>query len=240
MKAALSLARWVPDIARRQTLTEVRAGLKLLASQRESELRLVFGLWERASGRFVGEVGLYQLDWSLRSAETGYWLRASARGRGFASEGLQLVCTLASRRFALRQLEAHIAPDNLASRRVAESTRLPPNWPAPGRPGMGWRHCPRPDLYAGAGSRVDLGMPRRVYVYIGAVGAFARSSSAARSSCRRDRSTGHGGAPPSFYSPSFSVSAARWRSPANRIRLPTSSPSQLFPTWPPPFSCLPG
>lgn len=115
-----SLARWVPDIARRQTLAEVRVGLELLAGQRECEQRLVFGLWERASGAFLGEVGLYQLDWDRRSAEIGYWLRQSARGRGYAAEGLELVCTLASGGLALRQLEAHVAPENVASRGVAE------------------------------------------------------------------------------------------------------------------------
>jgi RimJ/RimL family protein N-acetyltransferase len=115
-----SLARWVPDIARRQTPAEVRAGLEFLASQRERGQGLVFGLWERASGGFLGEVGLYQLDWDRRSAEVGYWLRETARGRGYAAEALELVCGQARGSLELRHVEAHIAPDNVASRRVAE------------------------------------------------------------------------------------------------------------------------
>jgi RimJ/RimL family protein N-acetyltransferase len=115
-----SLARWVPDIARRQTPAEVRSGLKLLAGQRERGQSQVFGLWERASGAFVGEVGLYQLEWDRRSAEIGYWLRQTARGHGYAAEGFQRVCAHASTALELRRVEAHIALDNVASRRLAE------------------------------------------------------------------------------------------------------------------------
>jgi RimJ/RimL family protein N-acetyltransferase len=115
-----SLARWTPDIARRQTPAEIRAGLKILAAKREQGHRLVFGLWERTSRCFLGEIGLYQVDWERRSAEVGYWLRQAARGHGYAAEGLELVCDQARHALGLHQLEAHIAPDNLASRRVAE------------------------------------------------------------------------------------------------------------------------
>jgi RimJ/RimL family protein N-acetyltransferase len=116
-----SLARWVPDIARHQTLAEVRAGLRSLAAMRAQAHRLVFGLWERSSGGFLGEVGLYQLEWQRQSAEVGYcWVRQTARGHGDAAEGLPLLCTQASRGLGLRQQEAHIAADNRASRRVAE------------------------------------------------------------------------------------------------------------------------
>jgi RimJ/RimL family protein N-acetyltransferase len=115
-----SLARWVPDIARRQTPAEVRAGLECLAGQRERGQGLVFGVWERASGDFVGEVGLYQLQWDRRFAELGYWLRQTARGRGYAAEALELVCAYARSLLELRHVEAHIAVDNVASRRVAE------------------------------------------------------------------------------------------------------------------------
>jgi RimJ/RimL family protein N-acetyltransferase len=115
-----SLAQWVPDIARRQTPAEVRAGLQCLAAARAQAQRWVFGLWERSSGSFLGEVGLYQIDWQRQSAEVGYWVRQTARGRGYATEGLALLCDQASRGLGLRQLEAHIAADNRASQRVAE------------------------------------------------------------------------------------------------------------------------
>jgi RimJ/RimL family protein N-acetyltransferase len=114
-----SLARWVPDIARRHTTSEVREGLELLARDSLMGRRLVCGLWELASGRFIGEAGLYELDWGRRYAEVGFWLRQSARGRGYASEALDLL-TEHARGLGLRKLEAHIAPDNVASRRLVE------------------------------------------------------------------------------------------------------------------------
>jgi RimJ/RimL family protein N-acetyltransferase len=110
----------VPDIARRHTPAEVRAGLTILMAERDQDHQLVFGLWERSSGQFLGEVGLYRLEWSRATAEVGYWLRQTARGQGYVAEGLDLVCAQARQVLGLRHLEAHIAPDNHASRRVAE------------------------------------------------------------------------------------------------------------------------
>jgi RimJ/RimL family protein N-acetyltransferase len=115
-----SLARWVPDIARYQTVDQVSSALSSLESMRSRAERLVFGLWERSSRRFVGEVGLYDVNWESRSAEVGYWLRETARGLGYAAEGLGFVSELAVRGLGMRQLDAHIAIDNLASMRLAE------------------------------------------------------------------------------------------------------------------------
>jgi RimJ/RimL family protein N-acetyltransferase len=115
-----SLSRWVPDIGRRRTAAEVRAGLAQLAGECGTGRRLVVGLWERASGRFLGEAGLYQMEPGRLSAEVGYWLRRTARGQGFATEAVQILMEHAGRELGLRYLEAHIAPENTASRRLAE------------------------------------------------------------------------------------------------------------------------
>ena len=114
-----SLTRWVPDIARRHTPAEVRAGLEVLASDPQSP-HLIFGLWARSTRSYVGEAGFYHVDWAHRCAEVGYWLRATARRRGYAAEGLQLLCDVAAHDLHLDRLEAHIAVENAASRLVAE------------------------------------------------------------------------------------------------------------------------
>src|SRR5690242_13382889 len=50
-----SLARWVPDIARRRTADEVRYGLESLARCSARGDRLVFGVWDRRDNGFLGE-----------------------------------------------------------------------------------------------------------------------------------------------------------------------------------------
>jgi RimJ/RimL family protein N-acetyltransferase len=114
-----SLARWIPDLARRQTLPDVRDGLQHLWQTRPLGQRLLFSIWTRADSRCVGEVGLHDIDWTSATASVGYWLRPSARGRGLVDESLELLAAY-GRRLGLRCLNAHIAEENEASRRVAE------------------------------------------------------------------------------------------------------------------------
>jgi len=113
-----SLMRWVPDIGRRQTADEVRLGLDLLDRAHNRGERLVYGLWHRATGRFVGETGLYDVSGSR--CTVGYWLRVTARGHGFVDEALSALERHAFRVLGLNVIEAHIAPDNVASRRVVD------------------------------------------------------------------------------------------------------------------------
>jgi RimJ/RimL family protein N-acetyltransferase len=112
-----SLARWVPDIARPRDAADVRAALRALAADARTGSRLVFGSWR--DDQFLGETGLYDIDWQARVAEIGYWLRESARGQGYATEAAQTLLEYAAS-LGLRTFEAHIALDNHASRRIVE------------------------------------------------------------------------------------------------------------------------
>jgi RimJ/RimL family protein N-acetyltransferase len=115
-----SLARWTPDIGRRSNLADVQAGLEQLEQSCARGERLVYGIWRRDADTFLGEVGLHDIDWDRRTASVGYWLRLSARGQGLIDEALEVLQTYASRILGLRDLEAHIAIENAASRRVVE------------------------------------------------------------------------------------------------------------------------
>jgi RimJ/RimL family protein N-acetyltransferase len=113
-----SLARWTPDIGRRSSVADVQAGLEQLEQAHARGERLVYGLWRREDDAFLGEIGLHDIDWDRRVASVGYWLRASARGQGLIDEALEVLQTHASRTLGLWHLEAHIAAENAASRRV--------------------------------------------------------------------------------------------------------------------------
>jgi RimJ/RimL family protein N-acetyltransferase len=57
-------------------------------------------------------------DWS--HAGVGYWLRVEARGRGLATEALQLVSRWAFQALGAERLSLITDPDNISSQRVAE------------------------------------------------------------------------------------------------------------------------
>lgn len=89
---------------------------------------LGFGYWlveDRASGAFVGEVGLADfkrdLEPSLGDAlEAGWVMRPDAQGRGLATEAMLAALAWADRHLAGRRVVCMIAPDNAASFRVAD------------------------------------------------------------------------------------------------------------------------
>ncbi|MFC7794875.1 GNAT family N-acetyltransferase [Streptomyces cinereoruber] len=70
-----------------------------------------------ADGRPVGTVGLWP---GAEEVALGYWVVASARGRGAAATGLAAVADWALRELGLPRLVLHIEPWNTASVRVAE------------------------------------------------------------------------------------------------------------------------
>jgi len=89
---------------------------------------LGFGYWvaeEKTSGKFVGEIGFADykrdLEPSLKGVpEIGWVLASSAHGRGYATEAVRAAVAWGDKQFEGARTACIIAPDNLASIRVAE------------------------------------------------------------------------------------------------------------------------
>lgn len=56
---------------------------------------LPMGIWRREDGRLLGSTGLHRIDWSIPAMETGYWIRPDAEGKGYVTEAVRLITTLA-------------------------------------------------------------------------------------------------------------------------------------------------
>jgi RimJ/RimL family protein N-acetyltransferase len=76
-----------------------------------------FAVRDQASGRLLGGCELRLQPGG--SAHVAYWTSAGERGHGHATRGLILLLSYA-RSIGFDEIEAHIAPDNHASCRVAE------------------------------------------------------------------------------------------------------------------------
>jgi RimJ/RimL family protein N-acetyltransferase len=91
---------------------------------------LGYGYWvvrERATGRFVGEVGLIDLHREVEpgfdgAPEAGWVLASWCHGRGFATEAVSAVIDWSSATVAAPRLVCMIDSENLASARVAMKT----------------------------------------------------------------------------------------------------------------------
>ncbi len=90
-------------------------------------LVLGFGYWvaeENATGNFVGEVGFADYKRALQPSikgvpEIGWVLVSQAHGRGLATEAVRAVVAWGDEHFSSPQTACIIAPENLASIRVA-------------------------------------------------------------------------------------------------------------------------
>jgi ribosomal-protein-serine acetyltransferase len=71
-------------------------------------------------GPIVGVVGFHSVDWVNRNTSLGYWLAASARGRGVMTTAVRALVDHAFDEWKLHRLEIHCAPDNLPSRAIPE------------------------------------------------------------------------------------------------------------------------
>lgn len=73
-----------------------------------------------ADGELVGATGLHRLDWTLRTFETGYWLRDGCEGRGYMSEAVNAVVAMAEGVLAARRVEIRCDTRNVRSVALAE------------------------------------------------------------------------------------------------------------------------
>lgn len=76
--------------------------------------------FEKDTGLAVIWTGLHQPDWEKRHFSTGYWVRQSAQGKGYATESTNALLRYAFNALAAQRVEICHAEGNDASRRVIE------------------------------------------------------------------------------------------------------------------------
>jgi RimJ/RimL family protein N-acetyltransferase len=115
------LRPWLRRAMRFQSAEAVRVALARDRAAWVTRERLIFGLFERGSERYLGEVALHHIEWDVPWFLLGYWIRASAAGQGYMREGIDVVTRLAFDQLGARRIEARVDPRNLRSRRVLEA-----------------------------------------------------------------------------------------------------------------------
>jgi RimJ/RimL family protein N-acetyltransferase len=113
-----TLQAWVPEVAGLRTLEQVATGLGSLEDAWVDGRKLVYAVFRRQEGSFVGEVGVYAFDWSRGAATIGLWLRDSAQGCGYGTLALAALTSHTQEALMLKMLEARVHPANDRSRRL--------------------------------------------------------------------------------------------------------------------------
>lgn len=74
---------------------------------------------EVATAQPVVWCGLHDIDWSARRCDTGFWVRKTAQGRGFATEAANAMTRYAFQALGMRRVGLTHSRGNEASRRIA-------------------------------------------------------------------------------------------------------------------------
>jgi RimJ/RimL family protein N-acetyltransferase len=76
--------------------------------------------FDHASNQLIGTGGYHAIDWKGRIMSTGYWIRTSATGQGFATEIANALLRYAFGALAATRVAIGHADGNNASRRVID------------------------------------------------------------------------------------------------------------------------
>jgi ribosomal-protein-serine acetyltransferase len=109
--------QWARDGITSLDATTQRAASRAVGFEDRTEFN--FAAFEKLSGRFVGKFSIFDLDWSVPRAETGYWLATPMVGHGYASEALVGITNFAQS-LGIVRVELRTHADNARSRALAE------------------------------------------------------------------------------------------------------------------------
>ena len=84
----------------------------------------VFGVFDRISGNYVGQIDLFMINRQLLWGNIGYQVQNQYCGKGYATEGARLVLLAAFELLGFHRIEAAMELGNKASRKVAAKIGL--------------------------------------------------------------------------------------------------------------------
>ncbi|WP_062522502.1 GNAT family N-acetyltransferase [Demequina silvatica] len=102
-----------------QTIEQRAAKVAEFATAFDAGTDFSFGMFDRATGGFVGGAGLHTRV-GPDALEIGYWIRADRQGEGLVSEAVIALTAVALLRARAARVEIHAEPANSRSNAVAE------------------------------------------------------------------------------------------------------------------------
>ena len=120
-ESMLDLLPWMPwchpNYAIEESQSWLESQVKAFAERTAFEFAII-----APDGRYLGGIGLNQLDAANRRANLGYWVRSTATSRGVCTSAVLQLRDWAMKNTDLIRLEILIAADNVPSLRVAEKS----------------------------------------------------------------------------------------------------------------------
>jgi RimJ/RimL family protein N-acetyltransferase len=118
------LMRWMLWPQRHQKEADSESYAVRMRAQFALRAAMPMGIFAPA-GEFLGATGFHAPDWTTPKAEIGYFLLPPARGKGLATEAVQLMIHYAFDHMAVNRVWATCDADNAASANVLRRAGVP-------------------------------------------------------------------------------------------------------------------
>lgn len=111
---------WLPFADAHQSVDESRDWIIQGMAKWLLRQDMNLSVWETASGRYLGGIGLHAHGWEVPAFEIGYWLRKSAEGHGYMAEAVRLLTDFAFNELHANRVMIRCDARNARSAGVAE------------------------------------------------------------------------------------------------------------------------
>jgi ribosomal-protein-serine acetyltransferase len=102
------------------TIEDSRGWVPLAVAEWEAGDAYDFVVYDLDTGRFLGAVGINQINPLHSYANLGYWIRSSAAGHSLAPQAVRLCARFGFEELTVQRIEIVAAVGNIRSQRVAE------------------------------------------------------------------------------------------------------------------------
>lgn len=118
------LAAWVGWVDQYKTVRDAEAYARRMQSKWLARTALIVGIFSPDGTEHYGGTGYHGFDWDVPSVELGYFLKKSARGKGYGSEAVSLVIDFAFEHLQAKRIWASCDARNKASIKLLERCGL--------------------------------------------------------------------------------------------------------------------
>lgn len=113
------LGAWLPWIGFYQSDDDAIAFIRRAAAQYLTREDFNLGIFDRATGEFLGGIGFHARNWRAGAFEIGYWIRPESQRQGYISEAVKLLATFLFRNWDANRVMIRCDARNERSANVA-------------------------------------------------------------------------------------------------------------------------
>ncbi|QDK37738.1 GNAT family N-acetyltransferase [Bdellovibrio sp. NC01] len=113
------LRQFLPWVDNTKELDNSRAWINLALAEWDSLAMFDYGIYLKDTKKYVGNIGVHNINWEVQKCELGYWLSSEAEGRGIMSEAVRIIeayCFNAK----FHRVEIRCSSNNIRSAEVAK------------------------------------------------------------------------------------------------------------------------